>query len=65
VLADEPSGNLDSLSADALHGLLASLAREQHRTLVIVTHNDRLAGIADQVLRLDAGRLALVRDGRV
>jgi lipoprotein-releasing system ATP-binding protein len=64
VLADEPSGNLDAASADALHGLLASLAREQHRTLVIVTHNDRLAGIADQVLRLDGGRLSPVRDGR-
>jgi lipoprotein-releasing system ATP-binding protein len=65
VLADEPSGNLDGASADALHGLLASLAREQHRTLVIVTHNDRLAGIADQVLRLEGGRLVPVRDGRV
>ncbi len=65
VLADEPSGNLDGDSADALHGLLASLARERHRTLVIVTHNDRLAGIADQVLRLEHGRLTPVRDGRV
>ena len=65
VLADEPSGNLDSGAADALHALLASLAREQHRTLVIVTHNDRLAGIADQVLRLEDGSLKPIRGGRV
>jgi lipoprotein-releasing system ATP-binding protein len=57
VLADEPSGNLDPTSAGALHELLASLARTHGQTLVVVTHNDRLAAVADRVLRLEGGRL--------
>ena len=58
ILADEPSGNLDQRSAEALHELLASLAAEQHQTLVVVTHNDRLASRAHRVQTLHAGRLA-------
>jgi lipoprotein-releasing system ATP-binding protein len=58
ILADEPSGNLDPASADHLHSLLASLAHEQHRTLVIVTHNDRLARTADRILTLERGVLS-------
>ncbi len=57
VLADEPSGNLDQASASALHELLASLRAEAHQTFVVVTHNDRLAAIADRVLTLESGRL--------
>jgi len=57
VLADEPSGNLDQRSAAQLHELIASLARERHQTFVVVTHNDRLAGMADRVLTLEGGRL--------
>lgn len=57
VLADEPSGNLDPTSAGTLHELLASLARRRGQTLVVVTHNDRLAAVADRVLRLEGGRL--------
>jgi lipoprotein-releasing system ATP-binding protein len=57
VLADEPSGNLDPAAAGQLQDLLATLAREKHQTFVIVTHNDRLASLADRVLTLDGGRL--------
>jgi lipoprotein-releasing system ATP-binding protein len=57
VLADETSGNLDPAAAGTLQDLLATLARERHQTFVIVTHNDRLASLADRVLKLDAGRL--------
>lgn len=60
VLADEPSGNLDPASAHALHELVSSLAHERHQTFVVVTHNDRLAALADRVLRLDLGRLVPV-----
>jgi lipoprotein-releasing system ATP-binding protein len=60
VLADEPSGNLDQAAAAALHELMATLARSRRQTFVIVTHNDRLAAIADRVLKLEAGRLAPV-----
>jgi len=57
LLADEPSGNLDGAAAEQLHLLLSSLAHERHQTVVLVTHNDRLASLADRVLRLEAGRL--------
>lgn len=57
VLADEPSGNLDQRSATTLHELVATLCRERHQTFVIVTHNDRLAAVADRVLVLEGGRL--------
>jgi len=58
LLADEPTGNLDGATAQGLHELLSSLARERHQTVVLVTHNDRLAALADRVLRLESGRLA-------
>lgn len=58
VLADEPSGNLDAAHAGELHDLLSSLARDRHQTFVLVTHNDRLAALADRVFRLEGGRLS-------
>jgi len=58
VLADEPSGNLDVATAAGLHDLLASLTRDEHHTVVLVTHDDRLAALADRVLLLEGGRLA-------
>lgn len=61
VLADEPSGNLDPAAARQLQDLIASLAREKHQTFVIVTHNDRLASLADCVLTLESGRLVATR----
>jgi lipoprotein-releasing system ATP-binding protein len=57
ILADEPSGNLDTVAAGRLHSLLSSLTHERHQTVVLVTHNDTLAAQADRVLKLDAGRL--------
>ena len=61
VLADEPSGNLDTRNAALLHELLATLAHERHQTFVIATHNDRLAALADRVLLLESGRLGEIR----
>ncbi|MEO5988490.1 MAG: ABC transporter ATP-binding protein [Candidatus Eisenbacteria bacterium] len=58
VLADEPSGNLDVATAAGLHDMLASLTRHEHHTVVLVTHDDRLASLADRVMVLESGRLA-------
>jgi lipoprotein-releasing system ATP-binding protein len=57
LLADEPTGDLDEHTADALHHLLRGLTRERALTSVIATHNPRLAAACDRVLRLEEGRL--------
>ena len=57
VLADEPTGNLDVHTGEAVHDLLLSINKLKHITFVIVTHNDKLAIRADRVLRLTEGRL--------
>lgn len=62
VLADEPSGNLDAGHARGLHELLSSMAHERHQTVVTVTHDARLAATADEVWRLEDGRLVPGRE---
>jgi lipoprotein-releasing system ATP-binding protein len=57
VLADEPSGNLDTANSERLHQLFARLSREFETALVVVTHNRHLAARADRVLSLEGGRL--------
>ncbi|MEA2296278.1 MAG: putative transport system ATP-binding protein [Solirubrobacteraceae bacterium] len=65
VLADEPTGNLDRASADVVADLLASLAGEHGRTVVVVTHDPELAARAPRVVRLADGRVgADERGGR-
>lgn len=57
LLADEPSGNLDRQSAEALHQLFWELNQKLNQTLIIVTHNLELAGQADRVIELFDGRV--------
>jgi lipoprotein-releasing system ATP-binding protein len=57
LLADEPTGDLDSKTSDSIHNLLKEVHRSQQLTSVIVTHNERLAAICDRVLHLEDGRL--------
>jgi lipoprotein-releasing system ATP-binding protein len=57
LLADEPTGDLDEQSADALHALLREMHQAFGLTSVIATHNPRLAAACDRVLRLEGGRL--------
>ncbi|MGB5368868.1 MAG: ABC transporter ATP-binding protein [Flavobacteriaceae bacterium] len=57
IFADEPSGNLDSESADKLHHLFFDLRDEFGQTFVIVTHNEQLADMADRKLTMVDGRI--------
>ena len=57
VLMDEPTGNLDTNTAEALHDEIVRLRDEEGRAFVIVTHNPALAARADRILHMDAGRL--------
>ncbi len=56
VLADEPSGNLDSQHAKELHSLFFELRREMGQTFVIVTHNEELAAMADRKIIIKDGQ---------
>ena len=55
ILADEPSGNLDSAHAKELHALFFELRKELGQTFVIVTHNEELAEMADRRLVIKDG----------
>lgn len=57
VLADEPTGNLDSANAHAIHELFLKLRNELGQTFVMITHNDALARMTDRILTMRDGRL--------
>lgn len=57
IFADEPSGNLDSASAENLHKLFFQLRKEFGQTFVIVTHNEELADMADRKLTMSDGKI--------
>ena len=57
LLADEPTGDLDEATAEALHALLRDMHRDFNLTSIIATHNPRLAAACDRVLRLHEGQL--------
>ena len=57
IFADEPSGNLDSESAENLHNLFFKLRDEFGQTFVIITHNKKLADMADRKLRMIDGKI--------
>jgi lipoprotein-releasing system ATP-binding protein len=59
ILADEPSGNLDSNTAKDLHNLFFTLRKEFNQTFVIVTHNDELANMADRKLVMRDGLMVM------
>ena len=55
ILADEPSGNLDSKNAESLHEIFFELRNQYHQTFIIVTHNQKLADLADRKLTMSDG----------
>lgn len=57
LLADEPSGNLDSKNADELHQLFLKLNKETSQTIVVITHNKELAKLAHRTLEIKDGKI--------
>ena len=61
VLADEPTGNLDSSTSLDVMGLLKVTGRRFSQTIVMITHNEELAQMADRVIRIEDGRIVTRR----
>lgn len=57
ILADEPSGSLDSKNKEDLHSLFLSLKKEFGQTLVVVTHDSELAKISDRIIKMQDGQI--------
>lgn len=57
ILADEPTGNLDSKTSDDVIGLLKMSSREFHQTIVMITHNPDIAQQADRIVRIEDRRI--------
>lgn len=57
VLADEPTGNLDSKTSADVLGLLKRTSYEFHQTLVMITHNNDIARLADRIIRIEDGKI--------
>lgn len=57
VLADEPTGNLDSRTSADVLGLLKRTGKEFHQTIVMITHNPEIAQLSDRIVRIEDGRI--------
>ncbi len=58
ILADEPTGNLDSKTSADVLGLLKRTSMEFNQTIVMITHNNEIAQLADRIVRIEDGRIA-------
>lgn len=58
ILADEPTGNLDSKTSADVLGLLKMTSERFHQTIVMITHNNEIAQLADRIIRIEDGRIA-------
>ena len=63
IFADEPTGNLDSKSGMEVLSLMQRLVREEKQTLVMVTHDNTIAGYADKRIRISDGKIIDVEYG--
>ena len=58
ILADEPTGNLDSRTSQDVLGLLKVTGEKFGQTIVMITHNEEIAQMADRIIRIEDGRIA-------
>lgn len=57
ILADEPTGNLDSRTSQDVLGLIKTTSRQFHQTVVMITHNEEIAQLADRTIRIEDGKV--------
>lgn len=63
ILADEPTGNLDSKTGEEMMALLRKSVTKYHQTLIVITHDEKIAQVADRVIRIEDGRVAAAGSG--
>jgi putative ABC transport system ATP-binding protein len=64
IVCDEPTGSLDHRTGHGMMALLRGVARNQARTLIVVTHDNRILGFADRIARMDDGKIMEIGTGR-
>ena len=57
ILADEPTGNLDSRTGKEVMELLVSACRDENKTLIVITHDEKITASADRILRIEDGKI--------
>ncbi|MNV98418.1 Lipoprotein-releasing system ATP-binding protein LolD [compost metagenome] len=57
ILADEPTGNLDSITSQEVIGLLKVTSRQFNQTILMITHNEEIAQLADRTIRIEDGKI--------
>ncbi len=62
IFADEPTGNLDSVTSEDMMELMRKVVYERNQTLVMVTHDDHLAGYADRIIRIKDGKVISITE---
>lgn len=62
ILADEPTGSLDSRTSQEVIGLLKVTSRQFQQTIVMITHNEEIAQLADRIIRIEDGKIAGERE---
>ena len=63
ILADEPTGNLDSRTSQDVLGLLKITSEKFHQTMVMITHNEEIAQLADRIIRIEDGQIVSGEQG--
>ena len=63
ILADEPTGNLDSRTSQDVLGLLKVTSQKYTQTIVMITHNEEIAQLADRIIRIEDGRIVEHQQG--
>lgn len=65
LLADEPTGNLDSRTSQDVMGLLKTTSTKFAQTIVMITHNEEIAQLADRIIRIEDGRIVTGKAGEI
>lgn len=62
ILADEPTGNLDSKTSQEVLGLLKVTSQQLHQTIIMITHNNEIAQLADRIIRIEDGKIVVTKE---